>query len=108
LKIAQKKTKSRKSTRPAIKKQLGYLRTNITSINQLLNKRETITFDQKQYKYWFVIQLFYEQQQYMYSINTLSVDHRKVSTHQPHVRPIVIPIYILNDAIENLSGIMPS
>jgi len=89
LNIAQKKTKSRKNIRTAIKKQLGYLRRNITSINQLLDQCETIPFDQKQYKYWFVIQHVYEQQQYMYSNNTHSVDHRIVSIHQPHVRSIV-------------------
>lgn len=89
LNIAQKKTKSRKNIRIAIKKQLGYLRRNITSINQLLDKCETIPFDQKQYKYWFVIQYVYEQQQYMYSNNTHSVEHRIVSVHQPHIRPIV-------------------
>jgi len=89
LNIAQKKTKSRKNIRIAIRKQLGYLRRNITSINQLLDKCETIPFDQKQYKYWFVIQHVYEQQQHMYTNNTHSVDHRIVSVHQPHVRPIV-------------------
>ncbi len=89
LNIAQKKTKSRKNIRTAIKKQLRYLPRNITSINQLLDKCETIPFDQKQYKYWFVIQHVYEQQQYMYNNNTHSVDHRIVSVHQPHIRPIV-------------------
>ena len=54
-----------------------------------MDQCEKIPFDQKQYMYWFVIQHVYEQQQYMYSNNTHSVDHRIVSIHQPHVRPIV-------------------
>jgi len=89
LNIAQKKTKSRKNIQSAIKKQLGYLRRNIASINQLLDGCEKIPFDQKQYKYWLVIQHVHEQQQYMYKNNTHSVEHRIVSIHQPHVRPIV-------------------
>jgi hypothetical protein len=89
LNIAQKRTKSRKNIQTAIKKQLSYLRRNITSINQLLDQCVKIPFDQKQYKYWLVIQHVYDQQQYMYSNNTHSVDHRIVSIHQPHIRPIV-------------------
>lgn len=89
LKTAQKKNKSRKEIRTANKKQLGYLRRNIASINMILDYCDEIPFDKKQYKYWFVIQHLYEQQRMMYDTNTHSVEHRIVSIHQPHVRPIV-------------------
>lgn len=89
LKTAQKKNKSRKEIRRANKKQLGYLRRNIATINMILDHCDAIPFDKKQYKYWFVIQHLYEQQRMMYDTNTHSVEHRIVSIHQPHVRPIV-------------------
>jgi len=40
-------------------------------------------------KYLFVVQTLYDQQKQMYDTKTHSVDHRIVSIHQPHVRPIV-------------------
>ena len=42
-----------------------------------------------QQKYLFVVQTLYDQQKQMFDNNTHSVDHRIVSIHQPHVRPIV-------------------
>jgi transposase, IS5 family len=84
LKTAQKKRKSRKDIREANRKQLGYLRRNIASINHVLDHCEVIPFNAKQYKYWFVIQHLYEQQKKMYDTKTHSVDNRTVSIHQPH------------------------
>ena len=89
LKTAQKKSKSRKEIRNAIKKQLNYLKRNIQSIHLLLDTFESIPFSKKEYKYWFVIQHLYDQQKQMYDSKTHSIDHRLVSIHQPHVRPIV-------------------
>jgi hypothetical protein len=89
LKTAQKKTKSRKEIRMAVKKQLAYLKRNIKHINNLLDTYPTIPLRKKQYKYLLVIQSVYKQQQYMYKNNLHSVEHRIVSIHQPHVRPIV-------------------
>jgi len=45
--------------------------------------------NEKQYKYWLVIQETYRQQNQMYSERSHSVEHRIVSIHQPHLRPIV-------------------
>lgn len=89
LKTAQNKNKSRKGIRMAIRKQLSYLNRNIASINKLLDLCSVIPFDKHQYKYWLVIQHLYGQQKQMYDTKTHSVDHRIVSIHQPHVRPIV-------------------
>lgn len=89
LKTAQKKTRSKKEIRHAIKKQLGYVRRNIKNINLLLNQYERIPFDNRQYTYFFVIQTLYDQQEQMYQQKSHSVEHRIVSIHQPHVRPIV-------------------
>jgi transposase, IS5 family len=89
LKTAQKKSKTRKEIRSAIRKQLGYLRRNIASIHQILDFSPCIPFDKSQYKNWLVIQHVYQQQEHMYTHRTHSVDDRIVSIHQPHVRPIV-------------------
>ena len=89
LKTAQKKIKSNKEIRKGIRKQLGFLRRNIKGIHYLLDQYEVIPFDVHQYKYFFVMQTLYDQQAHMYEQKTHSVEHRIVSIHQPHVRPIV-------------------
>ena len=89
LKTAQKKSKSKKELRTAIKRQLNYLRRNIKNIHKLLEGYKSIPLDRHQYKYLLVIQTFYDQQQEMFIENKHKVDHRIVSIHQPHVRPIV-------------------
>lgn len=89
LNTAQKKIKSKKEIRKGIKRQLNFLKRNIKNIHRLLDYYEVIPFDVHQYKYFFVIQTLYDQQAYMYEEKTHSVEHRIVSIHQPHVRPIV-------------------
>ncbi len=89
LKTAQKKTRSRKEIRQAIRKQLGYVRRNIKTINRLLDNYSIIPFDKHQHKYFFVIQTLFAQQEQMYTQKVHSIEHRIVSLHQPHVRPIV-------------------
>lgn len=89
MKTAQKKSKNRKEIRNAIKKQLNYLKRNIQSIHLLLDTFNSIPFSKKEYKYWLVIQHLYDQQKQLYDSKTHSIDHRLVSIHQPHVRPIV-------------------
>lgn len=89
LKTAQKKSKSKKEIRVANKKQLGYLKRNIRHINSLLDTYRGIPLGRKMYKYLLVIQEVYRQQRYMHTNRVHSVEHRIVSIHQPHVRPIV-------------------
>jgi hypothetical protein len=89
LKTIQKRTKGKKEIRKAIRKQLGYLKRNIGNIHKLLDRYETIPLDRHQHKYFFVIQTLYEQQAHMHKEKIHTVDHRIVSIHQPHVRPIV-------------------
>ena len=89
LKTAQKKTKSQKEIRSANKKQLSYLKRDLKHINKLLDTYEHIPLDKKAYKYLLVIQEVYRQQRYMHKNRVHSVEHRIVSIHQPHVRPIV-------------------
>lgn len=89
LKTAQKKNKTRKEIRQAIKKQLNYLKRNLATIDKLFKLIKINPLDKRQYKYLLVIHSVYEQQQEMFNENKHSVDNRIVSIHQPHVRPIV-------------------
>ena len=89
LKTAQKKVKSTKEIRNALKKQLGFVNRNIKNILKLLGSYETIPLNPHQYKYLLVIQTLYDQQAKMYQEKSHTVEDRIVSIHQPHVRPIV-------------------
>lgn len=89
LKVAQKKTKTRKNIRTALRQQLGYLGRNIRSIDKILDTLKVISLNKTQYKYLLVIQHLYDQQKTMYDTKTKSIADRIVSIHQPHVRPIV-------------------
>ena len=89
LKTAQKKAKTKKEIRKALKKQLSYLRRNISTIDKLLDTFSSIRLNKHDYKYLLVIQTLYYQQKYLFDNNIHSIEHRIVSIHQPHVRPIV-------------------
>ena len=89
LHTAQKKKKTTKQIRSAVRKQLDYLKRNISSLNHLLDSYKRLPFDKYERKYFYVIQTLYEQQLEMYRTRTHTIEHRIVSIHQPHVRPIV-------------------
>lgn len=89
LSVAKKKVKNKKEIRKAIGKQLNYLKRNIKSIHEQLDKIGHIPLDRKMHKYLMVIHTLYEQQKQMHQTKTHSLEHRIVSIHQPHVRPIV-------------------
>ena len=89
LHTAQKKKKSKKQIRSAIRKQLGYLCRNIRSLHRLLDAYPLLPFDRHERKYFYVIQTLFDQQLAMYKTRTHSIEDRIVSIHQPHVRPIV-------------------
>jgi hypothetical protein len=89
LRVAQLKIKSKKQIHNGVKKQLGYLKRNIKSINRLLDAYDQIPLCPKDHKYLFVITNLLDQQNAMFKQKVHQVDHRIVSIHQPHVRPIV-------------------
>ena len=86
---AQKKKKTKKQIRSAVRKQLGYVGRNLRSIHHLLDACPSLPFDRHQLKDFWVIQTLYEQQLTMYRTRTHTIEDRIVSIHQPHVRPIV-------------------
>jgi len=89
LRTAQKKSKTNKEIRKALRHQLVYLRRNLKFIDKLLDEHTRIPLNKYQLKYLFVIKTLYDQQLEMYQNKVHSVEDRIVSIHQPHNRPIV-------------------
>ena len=88
--VKQRRPKSKK-LRSGIKKQLQYLRRNLQHIEALLDALPSRTIPLAYFllrKYW-IIQHLYAQQEAMHRLKCKRCDHRIVSIHQPHVRPIV-------------------
>ncbi len=91
LNVSKKKKKSKREIRRAIRLQINYLKRNLRNIDTLLanHLQDRIPFNKRQYKYFLVIRHLLSQQEEMFNNKTHSCEHRIVSIHQPHVRPIV-------------------
>ena len=89
LKVAQNRSPSRKAIRKGVKAQLQYLRRDLKIIEKQLDNFDGFPLKHKWQRHYWVIQTLYLQQNEMFEKKTHSVDHRIVSIHQPHVRPIV-------------------
>jgi hypothetical protein len=107
--FSKKRRKSDKTIRKFIRKQLGYVKRNIGYIETLLDTIEIqkrngqfagmfpdmkdpypskFPLSKRDQKIYWVIQLLYEQQKYMYYEKSHSVKDRIVNIYQPYVRPI--------------------
>lgn len=89
LKVAQNRNPSRKTIRKGVKAQLQYLRRNLKIIEKQLDNFDGFPLKHKWQRYYWIIQTLYIQQTEMFDKKSHSVEHRIVSIHQPHVRPIV-------------------
>jgi hypothetical protein len=90
LAIAKKRRVSKKERRKGTKKQLGYIKRNLSDIEKMIEegaKLEKLT--KKEQEELVTIGKVYEQQLEMYEKKTNKVENRIVSVSQPHVRPIV-------------------
>ena len=88
LSAAKSKTLSKNKRRKVLRKQLGYLKRNLKSIDKLSNQTSLLKLSPRQYKNLLVIHEVYRQQQWMYDHHERRIDDRIVSVSQPHVRPI--------------------
>lgn len=88
LAVAKSKNVSRNKLRKALRKQLGYLRRNLSSIDKLSRTAKLTLLSSRQYRDLWVIRELYRQQQWMYDHRSKRIDDRIVSISQPHVRPI--------------------
>jgi len=77
--------------RTAIKKQLQYLKRNLSHIEKLVELGATLdNLSKQQYKLLLVCHEVYRQQAWMYKHKTNRIEDRIVSLTQPHIRPIVM------------------
>ena len=80
----------REKRRKAIKKQLQYIKRNLSHIEQLIILGATLSgLSRRQYKMLLVVEEVYRQQLWLYENKKKSIDDRIVSLNQPHIRPIV-------------------
>jgi len=90
LEVAKKRRVSQKDRRKAIKKQLQYIKRNLSHIDQLIRSGATLlNLNNRQYKMLLVVGEVYRQQLWLYENKKQSIDDRIVSLSQPHIRPIV-------------------
>ena len=87
LKYMRSRKHTEKKTREAIRKQLQYLRRDLSIIDSMLQSGLLVL--QKWQTRLETIRKIYEQQKYMYDNHTHSVPGRIVSVSQPFIRPIV-------------------
>ncbi|MDF1618848.1 transposase, partial [Petrocella sp. FN5] len=87
LALAKTKKKSKSKIRKTIRKQLGYVNRDLGYIDGFLKSGYELT--DKEGSLLNTIRLVYEQQDYMYTNDTHSVESRIVSISQPYIRPIV-------------------
>lgn len=90
LAVAKKRKVKASDRRKAIKKQLQYIKRNLTYIQQLIDEGTSLLeLSKKQYKMLLVVAEVYRQQQWLYENEKRSIEDRIVSLTQPHIRPIV-------------------
>ena len=87
LKYMRSRKHNVKKTREAIRKQLQYLRRDLSIVDSML--QSGLKLSQKQQLRLETLRKIYEQQKYMYDNHTHSVPDRIVSVSQPFIRPIV-------------------
>ena len=87
LKYMRSRKHTEKKTREAIRKQLQYLRRDLSIIDSML--QSGLLVPAKWQTRLETIRKIYEQQKYMYDNHTHSVPDRIVSVSQPFIRPIV-------------------
>ena len=88
LAAAKSKRLSKNKMRKARRKQLGYLRRNLKTIDKLSRQTPLTVLRRRDYKNLLVIHEVYRQQQWLYDHRETRIDDRIVSVSQPHVRPI--------------------
>lgn len=88
LSAAKSKKLAKNKRRKVLRKQLGYLKRNLKSIDRLSTQTSLLKLTPRQYKNLLVIHEVYRQQQWMHTHKESRIADRIVSISQPHVRPI--------------------
>ena len=88
LAAAKSKRLSKNKMRKALRKQLGYLKRNLKTIDKLSEHTALTILKRRDYKNLLVIHEVYRQQKWLYENSETRIADRIVSISQPHVRPI--------------------
>jgi hypothetical protein len=88
LKVSKSRSVMQKTLRKALRKQLGYLRRNLTSVEKQCQTASLSELSKRQYKTLLVISELYRQQKWMHDHKSHRIDDRIVSINKPYVRPI--------------------
>ena len=89
LAIVKQKRPGYKKIRKAIRKQLGYLKRNLQTIDYMASEGLLKYLSRRLYRLVLVIKELYRQQLWMYENRSHRISDRIVSLYQPQVRPIV-------------------
>ena len=89
LAVAKQRKPRKNTTRKAIGQQLGYLASNLKTIEDILSKTGVDVLPPRKLKRLFDIQEVYRQQKYMFDNHTHKCEKRIVKLRQPFMRPIV-------------------
>ena len=89
LKTAKSKRLSTSKRRKAIRKQLSFLKRNLSHIDELHEFTPLSTLSRIKYRNLLVTTELYRQQRELFESRSKRIDNRIVSISQPHVRPIV-------------------
>jgi hypothetical protein len=92
--LAKKRNKNKRELRVMLGKQLRFLRRNLSTIENMLDKSEERTggrfpLEKRDQKIYWVVQHIFDQQMYMYQNKVHSCSDRIVNIYQPQVRPMV-------------------
>lgn len=87
--LAKQRQPGIKKLRKGIRKQLGYIKRNLKTIDTYARTGRLELLSRRLYRLLLVIHEVYRQQQWMYDNRSHRMPDRIVNLHQPHVRPIV-------------------
>jgi len=88
LSLAKRRNKKREAIRRGLRKQLGYVRRNLKTIEKQVKDGGLRGLSKQEYRNLLVCQEVFRQQELMYKKNEHRIEDRIVSITQPHIRPI--------------------
>ena len=86
--VAKQRNRNRKALRSGVRKQLGYVRRNLKTIEKQVKSGGLRGLSKREYRNLLVCREVFRQQEQMYKSGECRIEDRIVSIAQPHVRPI--------------------
>lgn len=90
--FSRKRKKDKKAIRKIVGKQLRYVRRNLKTLDQMLDKladnKRTVCWTKEEWRTFWIIWELFRQQDEMFRDRRRRIDDRIISIEQPHLRPI--------------------